>query len=89
MAGHTQSRDDRILNRIKKFLFARRYKSKDDEKKEMRDWIYTLTHKYSNTQVRDLLIYMHTEIDPYPLAIDVLVNESVIELSNLRKNEEV
>jgi hypothetical protein len=59
------------------------------KKREMRDWIYTLTHKYSNTQVRDLLIYMHTEIDPFPLAIDVLVNEGVVELSHLRRNEKV
>jgi hypothetical protein len=84
-----QTREARIQIRINKFLFARRYKNKDDEKREMRDWIYTLTHKYSNTQVRDLLIYMHTEIDPFPLAIDVLVNEGVVELSHLRRNEKV
>lgn len=83
-----QTHEDRIQNRINKFLFARRYGNKDDEKREMREWINTLTHRYSPTQVRDILLYIHSEIDPNSRAVEILTNEKIIEdsTSTLRMN---
>jgi hypothetical protein len=89
MAGHNQTHTSRIQNRIKKFLEARTLRSPKAEHKAMRDWIYTMTFVYTNEQVRDLLIHMHTEIDYYQPAIDVLVDKQIVKVVSFNRKQEV
>ena len=79
-----QTHEDRVQNRINKFLFARRYGNKDDEKKEMREWIQTVTKYYSPEQIKDILLFIHDKIDPNAKAVEILAIESIIEDSTLR-----
>jgi len=46
-----------------------------------------MTYVYTNEQVRDLLIHMHSEIDYYQPALDVLVDRNVIEVVSFQTED--